>query len=474
MNTKILTLIFISCAIFLFSRPLNAQTTGHTNSLNRYSFDLYHEVKSERENFLLSPLSTYYTLLMAYEGSKNNMKQEFGKVLYIWEPNSVKNGISYLLQGKQDNYNICNAIWIDKGTKIKEEYKNSVKQNYSSDFLRTDFKDKASAVSDINGWVSGKTNRKINEIIEASDIGADTRLLISNVVYFKAKWLHQFDKNKTITGNFYPNSQDLYEDVFMTMTDNLKYYENELFQFISKPYKEELLSFCIILPKDMSGLEAIEKTVNADSLDEILENARDSRTLLYIPKINLESSYELSSALKKMGLQSAFSDGADFSGITGEVPVKLEQVLHKAVIELDEEKTEAAAATAQTTYIMGRPSYKIFKADHPFMFFVIDHRSKAILFMGRYMKPTGKNAIIGEDLTHHLAARKKEPLAGGWSAQKILYMVDGKIYKDLRADSLDTDNIESINVIKDKEKMRKYSQGDYDGMIIITLKKKKK
>lgn len=471
---RINTFILISCTILLFSRQINAQTTDHANALNNYSFDLYHEVKNEKENFLLSPLSTYCTLLMSYEGSENKTKQEFEKVLYIINSDFTKNPISYLFERNQDNYTISNAIWFNKGAKIKEEYRNAVNQKYFSDFLQTDFNDQVSAVSDINSWVSQKTNRKINEIIDVSNIDSTTQLLISNAVYFKGEWLHKFDRQKTISDNFFTNSQEQYRAVFMNMTENIQYYENNIFQFISKPYKDAHLSFCIVLPKDIFGLEEVEKTFNTDSLQSILNNISSTRTLLYLPKFNMESSYELSTALKQIGLQTAFSNEADFSGITEGVPLNLELILHKTIIEFDEEKTEAAAATAQAIYITGTPTYKVFKADHPFMFFVIDNRSKAIVFMGRYMKPQGRKAIEKEHLTQNIETRRKESTSKGWTSQKLLYVVDKKIQKDFHLDSIDAENIESINIIKDKEQIRKYSQEDYDGAIVITTKKKKK
>ena len=262
MKAKIQTsilLIIVSCTTVTFSGRLNAQATDYANALNSYSFDLYHAVKNEKENFLLSPLSTYYTLLMAYEGAENKTKQAFEKVLYIKEADLAKNPILPSLAENQDNYTISNAIWLDKGFEVKEKYRNAVNQRYLSDFLQTDFKNKASAVSDINGWVSEKTNRKIDEIIDESDIGPDTRFLMSNALYFKGEWLHEFDRQKTASDNFFTSSQEQYREVFMQMTENFLYYENHLFQFISKPYKDSHLSFCVILPKELFGLDEIEK-----------------------------------------------------------------------------------------------------------------------------------------------------------------------------------------------------------------------
>jgi serpin B len=152
------------------------------------------------------------------------------------------------------------------------------------------------------------------------------------------------------------------------MKESIIYFENEDYQFISKPYRFSELSFCIILPKRLFGIEAIEKKLNNEFYSEILDSAYYIKTALSIPKIKLESSFELSDALKSAGLKTAFNIEADFSGITKEEPIQFSKILHKTWIELDEEKTEATAATATGIRIRGLPSYKVFNADHPFVF----------------------------------------------------------------------------------------------------------
>lgn len=454
---------------------LKAQNNENSNSLNRYSFDLYRETKVEKENLFLSPLSTYHALFVAYKGSKNKTKQEFEKVLYLKSSASLINDYLYNIASTSDScsgFKVSNVIWVDKSLQIEEGYRKSVASNYSSDFMQTGFANTESAVSDINRWVSEKTNRRINEIVSAANISSNTKLLISNAVYFKGEWLNKFEKQKTISAPFFTNVENQYKVDFMNMTESLPYYENDDYQVISKPYRNSDLSFCIILPKKLFGIEEIEKKMNNDFLKKILDSTYSTETFLSIPKLKLESSYILSDALINIGLKSAFTNEADFTGITKEEPLWLGQVLHKTWIELDEEKTEAAAATT-TIMIRGRPTYKVFKADHPFVFFIIDKNTKAILFMGRYVKPPNGETIEKENLTYNLEKRNNEKFAIGSTNNKILYVVGKKIISQAEFGTIKPGDIESIEVIKNKEDISKSSSGNYDSCIVITLKNRR-
>jgi serpin B len=476
MKFKTITILFIICLMNINIGLLNAQTNDYINSLNSYSFDLYREINIGNENILLSPLSTYYALLVAYEGSKNKTKQEFEKVLYLGNQGSIKNDFIHNHTSKSDScsfYSVSNAIWVDKSVKIDEVYRNSLEHKYLSDFEQTDFTNANLAVSNINGWVSEKTNRRINEIVSSANINSETKMLISNAVYFKGEWLNKFEKQKTISAPFFTSVENQYKIDFMNMTENLQYFENDEYQFISKPYKDSNFSFCIILPKKLFGIEEIEKKLNTDFFKETLDSTYSAKTLLSIPKLKLESSSKLKDALKNVGLKTAFTSEADFSGITKEAPLMLGQVLHNTWIELDEEKTEAAAATAVVVRITGLPSYKVFKADHPFVFFVMDNRSSAIIFMGRYIKPTDGEKIEKESLTKNLDNRMQEKISVGNLYKVPLYVVDKKISTRAEFEAISPEDIESITVIKNKEEIRKYSSGNYDGALIITLKKRK-
>jgi len=263
--------------------------------------------------------------------------------------------------------------------------------------MRIECANSASAASDINRWVSEKTNRRINGIVNAENINAENKLLITNAVYFKGEWLEKFKKEQTFLGTFFASVEDEYRVDFMKKKEILQYFENEDFQFISKPYKSSDISFCILLPKERFGIEAIEKEMSSDFFDKILDNTHDTKTYLSIPKLKFESSYELSDVLKNAGLKSAFTNEADFSGITNEKPARIGQILHKTWIELDEDKTEAAAATAINMVVGAgtlRDDSKDFNANHPFVFFILNNSNRGILFMGRYVIPSQGEKIV--------------------------------------------------------------------------------
>jgi serpin B len=475
---SILTAPFILVGFVLFfvlNSETNAQTNDYSSPLNNYSFNMYRDTKVEKENLFISPLSTYYALLMVYEGSKKKTKDEFEKVLYLNNSDSLKNNFLHNIASESDRYpglKVSNAIWLDKSLVVEGKYSRSVSNIYFSDFEQTEFANKEAAVSDINRWVSEKTNHRINEIVSESDMDANIKLMISNAVYFKGEWLFKFDKQKTISAPFFTNFENQYKIDFMNMTESLQYFENDEYQFISKPYKNSDLSFCVILPKELFGIEEIEKKMDNDFFNEILDSSYYVKTALTIPKLKLESIYELSGALKSAGLKTAFTSDANFSGITKEAPVQLSKVLHKTWIDLDEEKTEAAAATEAGVRITGLPSYKVFKADHPFVFFVIDNQSKAIWFMGRYVEPTNGEKIVEESLMHNLDKRKQEKFAVGNLGRGVLILIDEKIASQAELEAINSDDIESIIICKDNKEVAKYTSKNYDGVIVVKLKKK--
>lgn len=455
--------------------PLKAQTNDSSNSLNNYSFDLYRNIKVEKENLFLSPFSSYYALLMAYEGSKNKTKHEFEKVLYL--KNNTSSNINWLhsIATKSDScmeLNVSNAIWLDKSYPAEEYYQKAITEKYSADFKQTQFNKTELAVSEINKWVSEKTNKEITQIVSISDIHHNTKLLISNAIYFKGEWLRKFDKQKTNTAFFFSSVENQYKIDFLNTTEELEYFEDENIQFISKPYLNSELSFCIILPKKLFGIEEIEKTMNNHFFNKILDQSYSTKTSITIPKLKFESSIEMSDALINSGLKTAFSSKADFSGITKEVPLMLDRVLHKACIEIDEEKTKATAATVASMRITGVPSFKVFKADHPFIFFITDNRSRSILFMGRYISPSNAKPIDNENLADNIEKREKEKFESGNPRDKLLYILNKKRISQEKIKTIDPKNIESMKIYKTKEEISKYTSKNYDGVIVISLKKK--
>ena len=477
-NYKAITVLTIVLLTITNMGQLKAQNIESSKSLNQYSFDLYHEVKLEKGNVFLSPLSTYFALLSANEGSKNKTKAAFEKVLYLQDSTFFKNDYSYKFDFKTDSVSglkISNAVWVDKKFQVETAFRNAVSQKYASDFKPTDFQNIEQAVSDINSWVSDKTNQRITNIVSPSDVNTETKLMISNAVYFKGEWLKAFEKLRTAEATFFTDTENQFTTDFMNITENLNYFENDAFQFVSKPYKDLDVSFCAILPKAIYDLEAIENNMNADFFNEILEKASAKEVWLSMPKIKMETSYKLKSALTNMGLNMAFNKGADFSGITKKEPLYIEQVSHKTYIDVNEYQTEAASATTTTVFITGLPSYKTFKADHPFVFFIIDNKTKDIVFMGRYVTPEDGKKIDKEDLAGNLEKRKiKRKFGFAPEGNKILMLItEGKKFTKIEIQDVDFNNIDHVEVYKNEE-VKKYTTEDYDNVIVISLKKNKK
>lgn len=472
-NSYLLLIILVA----LSNKQSYSQTDDYHKSLNNYSFGLYNKIKVENENAFLSPLSSYYTLLMGYEGSKGITRQEFVKVLNLDESSNMN--IQYLhgLAFESDSSSILkvsNSIWADKNLNLEEVYINSIKDKYHSDIKRPFFVNKDSTISEINDWVARNTNHKITRIINARNVDPDTKLLIIDAVYFNGEWSNKFIGRNTRSAPFYTSIDNQYNVHLMNIIENLQYYENDLLQFISKPYKDSDLSFCVILPKDIFGIGKVENRLNTDYLNLLLDSTYKTKVSLSLPKLELESSLKLKEALNKMGLNSAFSRNADFSGISRDTSLMLGQVLHKAWIGLDEYKTESAAATSTGIRIIGLPSYKIFNADHPFVFLIIDNRTRGIIFIGRYFEPVGYERIQGglESLTKKLENRRKEKFSVG-NESKNLIIVDNKIFSHAEFARINPKEIESIELVRDEKEMRKYSKERYDAVIVVRLIKKR-
>ncbi len=375
----------------------NAQFDKLTNSLNTYSFDLYGELKSDNENLFISPFSTYFALLTAYEGSERQTKQGIEKVLYIDNYKNLSNFTEFsenltTWRDSSNHLNISNAIWLQKGFSIKADYRAKIIQKYSSDLKTVDFKQKIIATNEINDWVRDKTNGLIKNIVNPNDINNHTRLVISNAIYFNGKWDNEFNKKLTKRDVFHSIDKSKSEIDFMNKTAYLSYYENDDFQFVSKPYKGNDKSFCIVLPKNRYGLADVEKIIGSSTLTNILSNTKYLEVKLSIPKFKLETNYSLSESLSNLGLKNAFTPEADFSRMTTEAQLMIDKINHKAYIEIDEEKTEATAAEtvfmAPTSAVSGLKSKpKTFKADHPFSFLIIDNKTAGVIFIGRYVRP---------------------------------------------------------------------------------------
>jgi len=339
-------------------------------------------------------------LAMTYAGAAGNTKAELKKVLFgDWNENeddvhTMYGEVMEILnkEGSPYKLELANRIYAHEPSvgDLLGSFKNILQQKYTSDIHPVDFGKSEETRGLINQWVEEKTNKKIKDLIASGVLSAMTRLVLVNAIYFKGDWKTQFDKEHTRSDKFHVSANKEIDVDMMTMRGQKLYYnENEEYQILGLPYKGEHLFMFVVLPRERFGLGELEKSLDGKKfLQSIMESNRE-RKLEYVqmPKFKLEETVELVKVLDHLGAKDMFSESAaDFSNINGKKDLYVSDVIHKAFIEVNEEGTEATAATAAVMNLRcAMPMNPSFVADHPFLFTIIDMRSTSILFLGRYM-----------------------------------------------------------------------------------------
>jgi len=368
-----------------------------SDSMNDFSFDLYQHLGVESdENIFFSPYSIFVALAMTYEGARGDTAQQMKNVLGFEQNDEVSLcsfGRIYNLLNIDSEYtlNTANALWTQKDYPFLEEYLNFINNYYMGMATDLDFTDPDTAAEIINEWVEDNTGGKIEDMLSSSDINPSTVLILSNAIYFKGLWLHQFEEKDTVDRDFEKTTEETIQVptmVSINSEESFNYTETEDLQILELPYKGDAVSMVILLPKE-NNITIAEQQLNSENLTTWLESLSPTVVDIYLPKFTFKTEYNLKDTLIDMGLGIAFSSAADFSGMNGRGGLAIEKVLHKAFVEVNEEGTEAAAATTVhvlETSIPG-PS-KVFDADHPFIFLIQHKETGTILFMGTVFDPT--------------------------------------------------------------------------------------
>jgi len=376
-----------------FNLGAQSQSNHLIKSLNDYSFKLYKQLASQNKNLFFSPLSTYLALSMANEGAKGETKKEFENILHL-NRNSKNKDFINIIRGLNpsgdSSFIISNAVWVLRKFPIENRYKNIILRNYSAQVFSIDFSKKDSAATEINNWVLKSTKGLIRNIIGPNNIDNHTKIVITSSVYFYGMWKQEFDKSQTKKGEFYSVGNDTTLTDFMKKTEYLNYCDNHQLQFVCIPYKGNK-SFCMILPSAKQSMDSIENQLSFRFLDSLLRHMKYKTVKMSIPKFKLETSYFLKKPLNNLGLQLAFTKKANFTGISNEGELLINNIAHKAFIDVNEEKTKAAA-TSVVSMIAGskapsKEKTKIFIANHPFIFMILNTKTKRIIFIGRFVNP---------------------------------------------------------------------------------------
>jgi serpin B len=366
----------------------------------RLSFKLFTELlkKQPNENIFISPASIAIALDMVYNGASGKNQQAIAKTLELQgmtlqEINQANAALKVTLSNPDPKVqiSIANSLWAGEAQPFKPEFIEKIQHFYSAEVKNLNF-GAPGASNIINDWVKQNTNGKIDKIVD--EIGSDTVLVLLNAIYFKGNWKYPFPRQATQQRPFtLINGAQKQHPMMFRQVSNLQYYQNEMFQAISLPYGEGRLSMYIFLPFKGVSLKTFYESLNAENWQKWLnqfdspdKSDHSGEILIGLPRFKLEYSIELNDALKALGMEIAFREGADFSAMTPS-PLQIDLVQHKTFVEVNEEGTEAAAVTG-VAMTRGIPDEMI--VDRPFFLVIRDNQTGTILFMGSIVEPEDK------------------------------------------------------------------------------------
>jgi len=385
---------------------------------NVFATDLYRLLATETEkNLFFGPNSIHTALGMTYLGAGNETAEEISEVLHLGldreqvgpafgelihaliTPQMVQElrnvGTEYKTKEiPAYQMSVANALWAAKNYPFRKSYVAEVRKHFEAVIKTLDFRNHPEPSRQIiNSWVEDKTYQKVKELLPQRIIHSGTRLVLTNAVYFMSNWAVTFSKRATRDLPFTLIDGRKIDCPQMFQQVHLDYLETNDFQGISLPYKGHDMEMALFLPKIIAGVQALEAKLNTNNLNIWMDQFKRQEVQVTLPRFRFSYGDSMVNFLKRMGMKRAFSEGkADFSGMTKTKELVISDVIHKAFVAVDEEGTEAAAATAVVMTIgasplMAKPEPKIFKADHPFLFIIRHKKTGAIVFMGRLMDP---------------------------------------------------------------------------------------
>jgi len=362
-----------------------------------FALELYAKLKEQQGNLFLSPFSISTALAMTYAGARGQTAAQMARVLHF-ELDSQRlhptfRSLDHELRsgGKERGYelSVANALWAQKGYGFLKQFLDLTRANYGAGLREVDFaRATETARRTINAWVEKETRDKIKELLKPGVLKPLTRLVLTNAIYFKGNWASQFDKKRTRNEPFTLLSGKRTQVPMMHQKAKFGYMETSSFHALELPYAGNELSMVVFLPRTVNGLPGFEKSFTAENLATSLSGLRRREVIVAMPRFKTTSEFALASVLKSMGMTDALSmPPADFSGMNGRRDLFIQAVVHKAYVDVNEEGTEAAAATGVVVGITSVRRRLVFRADHPFLFLIRDKRSGSILFLGRVVDP---------------------------------------------------------------------------------------
>lgn len=362
---------------------------------NAFALDLYTKISDEPGNLFFSPYSVSTALAMTYGGARGETARQMADVLHFsLGQQRLHAAFAAMLSSDRaaeeesgHRLHLANALWGQKGYYFLEEFLALTKTHYGAGLREVDFAQATEqARLTINQWVEGETEHKIRELLQRGDLDAATALVLTNAIYFKGDWASRFDRRQTKEDSFWINRLEQVTVPMMHQLRRFAFAATEDLDLLEMPYQGERLSMVLLLPKKVHGLATLEKSLSRENLDRWLGQLHQQPVRVRLPRFKLGARFNLGKTLQAMGMTDAFYGKADFSGMTGRRDLWIDDVIHQAQVEVNEEGTEASAATAVVMRKGPRPA--TFTADHPFLFLIRDKQSGSILFLGRVVNPS--------------------------------------------------------------------------------------
>jgi serine protease inhibitor len=402
MRTCLTLALIVSISAPISAFVVNSKSSGGSSmnerlvgANNQFGFDLFNQLQStdKDKNIFFSPLSIATALEMTYNGAAGETKEAMARTLKLEgmkeiEVNQASANLMKSLKSADPKIElaIANSLWAKQGVKFKEEFLDINRQYFGAEIASLNFAD-PKAKTTINNWVSKNTKGKIPAIID--QINSDQALFLINAIYFKGLWEKKFDKALTKNEPFYLVSGAPKQAPMMSQSGTYLYYRGDKFQAVSLPYGKGSTSLYLFLPDKGSSLSQLMKEF--PKCEQWIKSFRKTPGDVKIPRFKMEYEKSLNETIKALGMGVAFTrEKADFSRMRSERDLFISEVKHKAIVDVNEEGTEAAAGTSvgiSVTSAMPVQERFSFIADHPFLMAIRDEKTGAILFMGVVVEP---------------------------------------------------------------------------------------
>ncbi len=387
------------------------------NGNNQFALELYSKLRGGEENLFFSPYSVSTALAMVYAGARDATAEQMARALRYptapevlsdlgmaeepMTPEEFAAAFGQIMrdlneQGSEEAYElrIANALWAQEDFDFLDSFVEFVESQYEGRVRNVDFVAATEQVRQrINAWVEEQTNGKIQDLLSPGTVDVMTRLVLTNAIYFKGDWARQFQEERTQEAAFTLVGGQTVQVPMMNQRAEFGYAQTDELQVLRLPYVGEELSMIILLPSEADGIGRIEQKLSRGNLEDWVNRLGEREVIVSVPKFEMTSKFSMQGVLRSMGMARAFSDDADFSGMTGRRNLFLSAVIHQAYIDVNEEGTEAAAATGAVMKLtsVGPDRTPVFRADRPFIFMIREDTSGSILFFGRVMNPQSES-----------------------------------------------------------------------------------